>query len=334
MKHPTVSVIVPAYNAEASIENAINSILRQTAFADDTEILVVDDRSSDNTSAIVARSSSLNPQVRLFANARAKGPSGARNTGLLHAVGKYVAFLDADDVWNPDHLEKGISFLERQHEADVVFFNFRIVEQETGRTTADWFAEKRYPRALKSRVLESGYHLIEDDLLNALIEESFLHLQGMIVRKTALEGIMFNESIARSGDRDFAVRVAVGGANYAYGDFITSVWFRHAASLTSNKADNFLAMSLDHIAYFTGYLAMYGDRPGTAAILRRGLWENHLDVCYAYRNKQEFLSSYKHLLASLRYRARPVQLREFVKLSAALAISLVRGKRRPSAGQP
>jgi glycosyltransferase involved in cell wall biosynthesis len=332
MKRPKVSVVVPAYNAEAGVEKAVGSILNQTQFADEIEILIVDDRSADNTSAIVTRLTALHPEVKLFTNARGKGPSGARNTALLHATGDYVAFLDADDVWHPDHLEKGIPFLERQPEVDVIVFNFDIVEQETGRTMKDWFSEKKYPRALKSRELESGYFLIEDDMLDALIQESFLHLQAMIVRRRAVANLMFNETIMRSGDRDFAISLAqVSGARYAYSDIKTGVWYRHAASLTSNKAANFLAMSLDHVAFFTRYMELYGDRPETARILRQALWENHLDICYSYRSERQYRLSYQHLFASLRYRAHPVQLREFLKLSAAAALSLVQREPGPSA---
>lgn len=328
MKGPKVSVIVPAYNAESGIEKAVASILQQTAHADATEILIADDRSSDNTRAIVLKLAEAHPQVKLLPNTRTKGPSGARNTALLQATGEYVAFLDADDVWNPDHLEKGIAFLERRPEVDVIFFNFDIVDQETGRWANDWFSEKKYPRALKTRVLEKGYFLVEDDLLNALIEESFLHLQAMVVRRRALANVMFNETILRSGDRDFAISLAeTAKAKYAYGDYTTSIWFRHAASLTSNKAANFLAMSLDHVAYFTSYMARYGNRPATARILRRALWENHLDICYSYRSRREFRLSLRHLLASLRYGVRFVQVREVVKLCVAAALSLVRGRR-------
>src|SRR5262245_45803696 len=112
MKQPRVSVIVPAFNAEAYISNAINSILGQTAFADELEILIVDDRSTDNTRQVVADLNAAYPQVKLLINERSRGPSGARNTGLLQARGEYIAFLDADDLWHDDHLAKGIPFLE------------------------------------------------------------------------------------------------------------------------------------------------------------------------------------------------------------------------------
>ena len=92
-----VSVIIPAYNAGESIASAINSVMAQT-FDGDVEIIVIDDGSSDDTRAIVSDMTLGNRQIALLSNERKKGPSGARNTGLLRTDGIYAAFLDADDL--------------------------------------------------------------------------------------------------------------------------------------------------------------------------------------------------------------------------------------------
>lgn len=314
----TVTVIVPAYNAEPFIEKALHSILAQQLGGRELEILVVDDKSSDDTRGVVQRFGAQHGQVRLLVNERTKGPSGARNTGLLAARGEFVAFLDADDVWYPNHLQEALQFLDEHSNVDVAFYNFDIIEQPSHSNVGDWFSIKRFPMALKHRPLGGGYNLIEDDMLNALIEESFLHLQAMVIRRTALAGVMFNEAILRSGDRDFAISVAMQGrAAYAFRDLKTSAWYRHAASLTSNRQENFLSMALDHVAFFRAYLGTYADRPTTVRILKRVLRDNHLDVSYAYRQKHSFVASLKHLVASARYGVQFAHLRELFKLAAA-----------------
>jgi len=96
----TVSVVIPAYNAAATIVAAIESVLAQTRPAD--EIIVVDDGSKDDTTAVVER---FGPAVRLVRQANA-GCGQARNTGAREARGTWLAFLDADDYWLPTKLER------------------------------------------------------------------------------------------------------------------------------------------------------------------------------------------------------------------------------------
>lgn len=94
---PAFSVIMPAYNAEATIERAIRSVLAQTE--PDFELVVIDDGSRDATREIVAALAAQDARVRPLALARNGGVAGARNAGLDAARGRYIAFLDADDHW-------------------------------------------------------------------------------------------------------------------------------------------------------------------------------------------------------------------------------------------
>lgn len=101
MKAPVVSIIMPAYNVERWIKQALDSVLMQTF--SDWECLVVDDGSSDKTPLIV--SSVADARIRLISQAN-QGVTVARNKGLEVARGHYIAFLDADDVWHPQALER------------------------------------------------------------------------------------------------------------------------------------------------------------------------------------------------------------------------------------
>jgi hypothetical protein len=96
-----VSVVVPAYNAEATLAETLASISRQRHRM--LEILIIDDGSTDNTSAIAVRFCELDPRARILAQANS-GVAAARNLGLRNARGDYVAPIDADDLWHPEHL--------------------------------------------------------------------------------------------------------------------------------------------------------------------------------------------------------------------------------------
>jgi glycosyltransferase involved in cell wall biosynthesis len=106
---PRVSVIVPAYNAHATIRAAVDSVLDGTFT--DVEVVVCDDRSSDDTAALVA--AHPDPRVRLVRAERNGGPATARNLALAAATGELVAFLDADDRWLPEFLTEQVGRYDR-----------------------------------------------------------------------------------------------------------------------------------------------------------------------------------------------------------------------------
>ncbi|ELY77342.1 glycosyltransferase family 2 protein [Natrinema gari] len=105
-----VSVIIPTYNRAATLPRAIDSALEQTV--DDLEVVVVDDGSTDDTEAVLAAYE--DPRVRPVVHATNQGANVARNTGLEYARGEYVAFLDSDDEWLPEKLERQLAVLEER----------------------------------------------------------------------------------------------------------------------------------------------------------------------------------------------------------------------------
>jgi teichuronic acid biosynthesis glycosyltransferase TuaG len=107
-----VSVVMPCFNSERHLATAMRSVRAQSW--QDLELLVVDGGSRDGSRAVVAAEAALDPRVRLIENANDQGPAHARCTGVRAARGRYVAFLDADDVWLPDKLSTQIAFMERE----------------------------------------------------------------------------------------------------------------------------------------------------------------------------------------------------------------------------
>lgn len=116
---PVVSIVMPAYNAAPYIEAAITSVCKQT-YAD-WELLVVNDCSTDDTAAIVRRLATDEPRIILLENDRNRGVSYTRNYAISKAKGKWIAFLDSDDLWREDKLEKQMSCVS-QHPDGVLFY--------------------------------------------------------------------------------------------------------------------------------------------------------------------------------------------------------------------
>ncbi|MCP4327881.1 MAG: glycosyltransferase family 2 protein [Alphaproteobacteria bacterium] len=119
---PAVSVIIPVFNRGAEVTAAIESVVAQTFV--DFEIVVVDDASTDDTVATVEAHS--DSRIRVARNAVNRGPGGARNAGVAAARADIVAFLDSDDWWRPEKLERQLSFMA-EHGTDVCCTGFDLI---------------------------------------------------------------------------------------------------------------------------------------------------------------------------------------------------------------
>jgi glycosyltransferase involved in cell wall biosynthesis len=128
---PRVSVVMPAYNAAAFVRRAIDSVLAQTFT--DLELLVVNDGSQDDTLSVLA---GYRDRLRVLAQPNG-GPAAARNRGLQAARGRYVAFLDADDGWEPTKLERQVGLLDTRPAIGFCSTATRVVDG-AGRPAGDW----------------------------------------------------------------------------------------------------------------------------------------------------------------------------------------------------
>ena len=120
-----VSIVVPVYNAKDCISDTIMSVLKQSYT--DFELLLVDDASTDGSRKIMENF--LSDRVRILGNTEEKGAAGARNTGIKSATGRFVAFLDADDLWDPEKLSKQIDFIKKK-DAAFSFTGYEFADEE------------------------------------------------------------------------------------------------------------------------------------------------------------------------------------------------------------
>lgn len=123
-----ISVIIPAYNRADLLPRTLESVAAQTLRP--LEVIIVDDQSPDDTKGVCARLIEKYKgqlDIQYIAHEKNKGEGGARNTGISHARGAYVAFLDSDDEWLPDKLARQAEFI-LQHKADGVFCESYLVE--------------------------------------------------------------------------------------------------------------------------------------------------------------------------------------------------------------
>ncbi len=123
-----VSIIMPNYNCDRFIEETINSVLAQTYC--NWELLIVDDCSSDRSIEIINSYCAIDERIKLFVNDTNKGAAASRNLALREASGEWIAFLDSDDIWLPQKLEKQISFMN-ENDFSFSFSKYRQIDEES-----------------------------------------------------------------------------------------------------------------------------------------------------------------------------------------------------------
>lgn len=194
MDGPLVSVIVGVYNKERFVGECLRSVLAQTY--PNWELIVVDDASADNSLAEVRRAISDDSRARILRRQANSGhPGVARNQALQEAQGKYVAFLDADDVWHSDKLERQVAFMERHPEYPVTHTQCREIDAQG--------------QVLGLR--HAGHYPPDGDCLEPLLEHCFICTSTVMILRDALRtiGMFSEEECFKSGqDYEFFVRCA------------------------------------------------------------------------------------------------------------------------------
>jgi glycosyltransferase involved in cell wall biosynthesis len=187
---PEVSVIIPALNAQAFIGEAIESALRQTLIA--AEIIVVDDGSSDKTAEIVK---SFDSGVILVLQHN-QGSGSARNNGIMRSKGKWVAFLDADDAWEKDHVETLFNTL-CQDPNTVLAYSGKIWVDKNGLVIPSKSIQNEYP---------SGW------IFNKLLEDNYISSASCVMAKRdvllSCGGFRTDPVFRNSQDYEFWLRIS------------------------------------------------------------------------------------------------------------------------------
>ncbi|WGF87022.1 glycosyltransferase family 2 protein [Marinivivus vitaminiproducens] len=199
------SVVIPAYNAEAFIVDALAAAQKQTVQA--VEILVVDDGSTDGTRALVEAVAQRDPRVRLFRQPTNRGPSAARNRAFDEARGDWLVLLDADDTMDPERIARLIA-LGNRHKADLVADN--IVRQ----TLADRVALGLvFPRAMfeRDRPMPLPEYAWHERISDEVPPIGFIH---PIIRRSFVErhGVRYPEAIWCGEDSYFTTLCLAHGA--------------------------------------------------------------------------------------------------------------------------
>lgn len=189
--YPDVSIVIPSYNRILMLEEALQSVFDQE-FNGKIEIIVVDDNSSDKTSEIIAHKY---PEINLISLKQNGGAAAARNRGLSVAKGRYIAFLDSDDLWEKNYLQTQISALEGK---DKCFSISNLVVWNTVKN------EKHI------QVLQPNLQKYTSPLHHMMVG-NFIHIPSCVIfpRQVLKEVGLFDERIKHAEDADFYARCLI-----------------------------------------------------------------------------------------------------------------------------
>lgn len=193
---PFFTVIIPLYNKEKYIENAIKSILNQTFT--DFELLIINDCSTDKSVEIA--NGFLSEKIQIIHHEKNNGLAATRNTGIKKATSNYITFLDADDLWKPTFLETIFQLIQNFPEARIFATNYEEIWDKT--------VKKPHNELDVSEGKFSGYI----NFFKTNIKQGLYNHGSVCLHKEVYENVGFyNEKIQLSQDLDFNIR-----ANYHY----------------------------------------------------------------------------------------------------------------------
>ena len=217
-----LTTIIPAYNAAAFIAETLESVLDQTVVPD--EILVIDDGSTDDTGDVVDQ---FGAPVRLVRQSNA-GVSAARNAGIARAGGEFVAFLDADDLWLPDKIEKQLAFLDRHPDAVYLIANECYFTDRDGVTVPSYLATVPFADELPQHP-----HIFEKPLTR-LLTDGFVSTSSVVVRaRYFAQTGGFDETLSLVEDRDMWLKLAELGPVCLMPDVLVRKRQEHGANLAN-----------------------------------------------------------------------------------------------------
>jgi glycosyltransferase involved in cell wall biosynthesis len=198
---PQISVVMPAYNTAHLIAASLDSVFQQTFR--DFEVVVVNDGSPDTPQLekVLEHYLRTSPEKMVYIRQENKRAAGARNTAITRARGEFLAFLDSDDSWSPDHLASQMKLFAEDPTLDFVYCNGLSV------------GNQYRPREFMQRCPSQG----TADFAALVVERCQIPVSTVVVRKRAIvRAGMFDETLPRCDDYDMWLRTAFCGAKIGY----------------------------------------------------------------------------------------------------------------------
>jgi len=308
---PKASIIIPAYNAENFIGLTLHSILKQTF--EDFECLVIDDGSTDNTIG-VARSFN-DPRIKILSEKNSGGPAKPRNIGLDSSSGEYVFMFDSDDIMLPNKLALSVEALEQNSSANLLFTNFRSINESGEIINEDFLREYETLWAVVGRSPEAPVEILAENIFSQLLKVNFIGTSSVVLRKSSLKkGIRFDESLKNSDDRLFWTEFAKCN-NFL---FLNTIAHEYRVRSNSISSQGFDRRAPSKIAALKKILALC-ESDAEKKLIQQQIKNDYMGLAYCYRSKQQYKKSLDALVDGAKYGLEA----RFFKSVLAIIISMI-----------
>jgi glycosyltransferase involved in cell wall biosynthesis len=227
---PLISVIIPCYNQSHFLTDAVNSIKSQTY--ESWECIIVNDGSTDNTEAIAKELAKTDNRIHVISQEN-KGLSGARNTGVLHAKGCMIQFLDADDILEKEKIKIQSDFLTKNKDIDIVFSDARYFTRDNPnlRNVGPYAKNPNKPWIVDL------WHS-PGSLLEKIINHNLFPVNCPLIKKTVFDKVgLWNEELDALEDWEFWIRCVIQEVKIEYHNSNNTLALicMHSASMTQDK---------------------------------------------------------------------------------------------------
>ncbi|SOD19853.1 glycosyltransferase family 2 protein [Pedobacter xixiisoli] len=226
-----ISVIIPTHNYGHLITETINCLFDQTF--KDWEAIIVDDGSTDGTKDIVEKLISLDSRLSYIEQPN-RGVSSARNLGLKNAKGKYIQFLDADDLISPNKIEAQLALMESNPEIDICLVNAKYFESENKEQYYSTIDKKQ--QHAPEKISGLGFPII-----HAYLQNNKSVIQSPIFKKAIIESVgAFKETMPYLEDWDLWFRIAIYNYRFGFLDDESALALVRIHPLSASQKDNSL----------------------------------------------------------------------------------------------
>lgn len=275
MKNPLISVIIPCYNSEEWIIDSLQSIYNQTY--KNFEVIIVDDGSDDNTQQVVEQ---FDASI-IYKYQENKGPAAARNLGGKLANGEYIAFLDSDDLWEENKLQKQISYINANKEVDLILTNVTVVDED-----------KKYLFKHYNKVPKFNDELIIELFLGNIV----MNTPTILVKKKVFDEVSgFPEDLPMREDHYFLMKVSNNHRIAHIKDHLVKRRIRESSISHDISPNNILSMNQPFINL------SIKNFPILKKYKKQVLSDLYLSLAKKYWSLGKFKESKLHIYRSLKY---------------------------------
>ena len=307
-----IDVIIPCFNAGTFLEQSVQSALDQKGPFDSLNVIIVDDRSSDSVTLAALEKMRATDRVTVLSNSGAKGSAAARNLGIRHARGNWIAFLDADDWWPIDSIARRLAALEQFPDAEWIGGDFIELNRD-----GTWEASPRFERNLETYEFLAPAYIYPKrpirlaNTLDAFFKQIPTITTVTMARKSLLlQAGGFDEKLLRAQDNHLFIRLALI-CSFVFVPEVVAYYRLHETNSTRSRshAQEWQIIGLLDLLTRTEFEFAH-------VTLTKHIFSLYISNSYEFRSQRRFFKA--AVVALKAVRTRPKKLAGWRSFAAAL----------------